>query len=87
VSPDFLTMLSDAKASDALIVYVVDLFSFECSFSSKVNEIIRSLPLVILANKRDLMPKEAKDEDLREYVAHRFRASGLPGAERRRASF
>jgi ribosome biogenesis GTPase A len=78
VSPDFLTMLSDAKASDALIVYVVDLFSFECSFSSKVNEIIRSLPLVILANKRDLMPKEAKDEDLREYVAHRFRASGLP---------
>jgi len=78
VSPDFLTMLSDAKASDALIVYVVDLFSFECSFSSKVNAIIRSLPLVILANKRDLMPKEAKDADLKEYVAHRFRASGLP---------
>ena len=34
--------------------------------------------IMILANKRDLMPKEAKDEDLREYVAHRFRASGLP---------
>jgi len=78
VSPDFLTMLKDAKASDALIVYVVDLFSFECSFSKAINEIIRSLPLMILANKRDLMPKEAKDEDLREYVAHRFRASGLP---------
>ena len=78
VSPDFLTMLKDAKASDALIVYVVDLFSFECSFSRAINDIIRSLPLVILANKRDLMPKEAKDDDLREYVAHRFRASGLP---------
>jgi hypothetical protein len=78
VSPDFLTMLADAKASDALIVYVVDLFSFECSFSSQVNDLIRSLPLVILANKRDLMPAEAKDDDLREYVAHRFRASGLP---------
>lgn len=78
VSPDFLTMLKDAQASDALIVYVVDLFSFECSFSKEINDIIRSLPLVILANKRDLMPKEAKDEDLREYVAHRFRASGLP---------
>jgi 30S ribosome assembly GTPase len=78
VSPDFLTMLKDAQASDALIVYVVDLFSFECSFSKAINDIIRSLPLVILANKRDLMPKEANDEDLREYVAHRFRASGLP---------
>lgn len=81
VSPDFLTMLNDAKASDALIVYVVDLFSFECSFSRAINDIIRSLPLVILANKRDLMPKEAVDEDLREYVAHRFRASGLPAVK------
>jgi ribosome biogenesis GTPase A len=81
VSTDFLTMLADAKASDALIVYVVDLFSFECSFSKQVNDLIRSLPLVILANKRDLMPLEAKDEDLREYVAHRFRASGLPATK------
>lgn len=78
VSPDFLTMLLDAKASDALIVYLVDLFSFECSFNAAISKTIQSLPLLVIANKRDLMPAEAKDEDLREYVAHRFRVASLP---------
>lgn len=77
-SKGFLTMLEDAAASDALIVIVVDLFSFECSFIHEVNEIIKNSPLLIIANKRDLMPQGAKDEDLKEYVAHRFRAARLP---------
>jgi ribosome biogenesis GTPase A len=78
VSPDFLTMLLDAKASDALIVYVVDLVSFECSFNTELIETIKGLNVLVLANKRDLMPKEAKDADLKEYVAHRFRVASLP---------
>jgi ribosome biogenesis GTPase A len=77
VNKDFLTMLEDAKASDAFIVYLVDLFSFECSFISKISECIRSLPMIVIANKRDLMPEEAVDADLKEYVAHRFRVAGL----------
>jgi 30S ribosome assembly GTPase len=78
VSPDFLTMLLDAKASDALIVYVVDLVSFECSFNTELIDTIKGLNVLVLANKRDLMPKEAKDADLKEYVAHRFRVASLP---------
>jgi len=77
VSPDFLTMLADAEASDALIVYVVDLFSFENSFIPEVNSLVEGLPLIVVANKRDLLPEEVPDEDLREYVAHRFRVAGL----------
>lgn len=77
VSPDFLTMLMDAKASDAFIVYVIDLYSFECSFIKDVVDAIRRLKIMVVANKRDLLPKEAKDVSLREYVAHRFRAAGL----------
>jgi hypothetical protein len=56
VDPDFLTMLKDAQASDALIVYVVDLFSFECSFIKEVSELVSHLPMIVIANKRDLMP-------------------------------
>jgi|GEM_PF-241914 ribosome biogenesis GTPase A len=77
VSPDFLTMLLDAKASDAFIVYLIDLYSFECSFVKDVVEAIQRLKILVLANKRDLLPSKAKDSDLKEYVAHRFRASGL----------
>jgi|LAHS01.1.fsa_nt_gb ribosome biogenesis GTPase A len=78
VDPDFLTMLQDAQASDALIVYVVDLFSFECSFIKEVSALVSHLPMIVIANKRDLMPAEATDDGLKEYVAHRFRVAGVP---------
>lgn len=78
IDPQFLDMLKDARASDALIVYVVDLFSFENSFNSEVTEIIEDLNILVIANKRDLLPSKAKDSDLKEYVAHRFRVARLP---------
>lgn len=77
VDNDITTMLQDAEAADALIVLVVDLFSFENSFIPEVIDIIQGLPLVVVANKRDLMPKHQNDEDLKEYVAHRCRVAKL----------
>ena len=77
VDEDYLSMLEDAEASDALIVYCLDLFSFENSFIPEVTSTIQGLPLIVVANKRDLLPLETSDEELREYVAHRCRADGL----------
>lgn len=77
IDPQYLDMLKDAQASDALIVYVVDLFSFEASFISDITSIIEGLNIVVIANKRDLMPAKCSDADLKEYVAHRFRVSHL----------
>lgn len=76
-SPEFLLMLKDAQASDALIVYLVDLFSFETSFSDEAVELLEGLKILVLANKRDLLPESADDDKLREYVAHRFRRAKL----------
>ncbi len=76
-SEGFLTMLKDARASDSLIVYVIDLFSFECSFVPEVTRLIRGLPILVVANKRDLLPKEADDEAIRSYVASVFEKEGL----------
>lgn len=72
---DYLTMMRDAAATDALIVCVVDLFSFEDSFPLDTIEIIKNNRILVVANKRDLLPKSVDDEDLREYVAHRFRVA------------
>lgn len=77
VSPEFLTMIQDAEASDALIVFIVDLFSFENSFVPEVLQVIEGLNVLVVANKRDLLPKNIPDEDLREYVAHRCRNARL----------
>ena len=80
-SQDFLSMLRDAKASDALIVFVVNLFSFECSLVPEVCEILEGLKLLVLANKRDLLPKKADDASLKKYVAQRFRKARLSVSE------
>lgn len=77
VKDDYISMLEDAQASDAMIVYVVDVFSFESSFISRITNTIEGLKILVIANKRDLLPKSVKDSELKEYVAHRFRRARL----------
>ena len=77
VGEDLLKIVEDAKAKDALLVYVINLFSFEASFSHKINEIINGMNILVVANKFDLMPKGTNEDETREYVAHRFRADGV----------
>lgn len=77
VSEDYLRFLMDAKAKNALIVYVANLFSFEASFSVQVNAIIQGMDILVIGNKFDLLPETCTEEETKEYVAHRFRASGI----------
>lgn len=77
VSDELLEIVKDAKKREALLVYVINLFSFEASFSRKINEIIKGMNILIVANKFDLMPKGTDEDETREYVAHRFRAEGV----------
>lgn len=77
VEPEFLAMLKDAKKNNALIVYLVNLFSFEAAFSHQINEIINGMNILVVGNKYDLLPKDVNPDDMKEYVAHRFRAAGL----------
>ena len=75
VSADWLEMIKDAKSSDALVIYVVDLFSFESAFPPELVTLLEGMRLMVMANKRDLIQKKVPDEEIKEYVAHRFRAS------------
>lgn len=74
---DFKTFLRDAHASDALIVYIVDLFSFEASFSVNITKELEGCKILCVATKRDLLPASYDDEKLRQYVAHRLRVAKL----------
>lgn len=77
VSEDYLRFLMDAKRKNALLVYVVNLFSFEASFSMRINAIIQGMDILVVGNKFDLLPASCTEEETKEYVAHRFRASGV----------
>ena len=76
-SEDFLTMMKDARASDAMIVDIIDLTSFECSFDLKAIESAKGLDYIIIGNKRDLIPAEYKDDDLKEYIVNVYKEYGL----------
>lgn len=77
VNEEFLTIVEQARRENALIIYVLDLFSFDSSFSPEVNEKIKNLDIIGVANKRDLFPKSVKDDKIREYVKRRAEEAGL----------
>jgi len=74
---EFIDVLREAKERGCLLVYVVNLFSFETSFSKEVIDLIQGMNILVVGTKYDLLPQSASKEEISEYVAHRFRVAGL----------
>ena len=74
---EFIDVLKEAKAKECLLVYVVNLFSFETSFSKEVIDLIQGMNILVVGTKYDLLPQTTSKEEVSEYVAHRFRVAGL----------
>lgn len=77
VDQEVLKILDDAYATDALIIWVVDLFSFNGTLNSEIAKKVKKLNVIVLGNKRDLFPVNVKDESLVEYLVDRFNAYGI----------
>lgn len=80
---DFITLLKDARKKEALIVYVVNLFSFEAAFNHEINEIIDDMNLLVIGNKFDLLPKGTDKENIRLYVEKTFKNVGFKHVEKK----
>ena len=74
---DILKILKDAVATDALIVWMVDLFNFNGTLNPDVVKKVKKLPIVVIGTKRDLMPSLATDEMLIRYLDERFSEVGI----------
>jgi ribosome biogenesis GTPase YqeH len=64
-SIDYVTILDHAKESDALVVYVLNAFSLYGSALAGIGNYLPSKVLVLI-NKRDLLPKSFADDYLRK---------------------
>ncbi len=64
ISGDYWKILQKARRKRALIVYVIDFFTYDFSFVDQVNAILKGLSILIVANKRDILPKSLNDHDL-----------------------
>ena len=62
VDKDVLKILDDAYATDAYIVWVVDLFSFNGTLNSEIAAKVKKLNVSVCGTKRDLFPQNVKDE-------------------------
>ncbi len=71
------TILKDAKEKNALFVYVINVFSFESSFSPIVNNVIKGGDILVVANKVDLLPKNIDLNKFKKYIVHIFLLNGL----------
>ena len=77
VAEDFVNILKNVGKHDALVVYVIDLFAFESSIIENLSTYLNNKPILILANKRDLIPSSVKDNKLKDWIKSRLNTLGI----------
>lgn len=74
---EYRTIMREIKEKNALVIYIVDLFSFEGAMVTKLMSLLNGIDVIAVGNKRDLLPKDADDIHLSEYVSHHLRQNKL----------
>lgn len=74
---DFLKILQEIGEKDCLVVYIVDLFDFNGSLIQGLMRHISYNDVLVLANKRDLLPKSVKDRKLEHWVRRHLKEEGI----------
>ena len=70
-------ILDDAVATDAYIVYVVDLFAFNGTLNPDIISKIKKLKVAVIGTHRDLFSILIKDETLVRFINERFEEVGV----------
>ena len=77
VDKETLKILRDAIATDALIVWVVDLFSFNGTLNPDIVKKVKKLNVVVFGTKKDLFPSWIGEETLKRFIDERFSELGI----------
>lgn len=73
IDDDSYTILKKAAIERCLIVYVIDTFAFNGIIKSQLIELIKDLPILIVANKKDLFLEKDSDNTLKSFIYDRFK--------------
>lgn len=74
---EFLSLLSSIRDTDALVVYVIDLFDLHGSMISGLKRFVGNNPILFVANKIDLYPKSVNKNKIKRWVEHYAKEFGL----------
>ena len=70
-------ILDDAVATDAYIVWVLDLFTFNGTLNPDIVSRIKKLKVAVIGTHRDLFSSLVKDETFVRFVEERFKECGI----------
>lgn len=77
----YLRLLAGIAGTDSLVVHIVDLFDFEGSVISGLHRFVGRNPVLLVANKVDLLPRVTNRERLLGWVRRQAKEQGLTIAD------
>ncbi len=74
---DFLSILQQIGEKNCLVVYIIDIFDFNGSLIQGLMRHIGNNDVLVLANKRDILPQSLKERKLEHWVRRQLKDEGL----------
>lgn len=72
-----ISLFEKARLSHALLIYVLDLSTFPFLFFEQIHPFLQGLDVLLIANKRDILPQSWKKERLRFQILQICKEKGL----------
>jgi ribosome biogenesis GTPase YqeH len=74
---DFLSILQTIGETDSLILYIIDIFDFNGSMISGLTRHLYQNDILVVANKRDILPKSLKDRKIEHWLRRQLKEEGI----------
>lgn len=74
---DFLTMVSQIRDTDGLVVHVLDIFDVSGSLINSLPRIVGNKPVILVGNKLDLLPKSTNKRKLTQWLQTSAKEAGI----------
>lgn len=74
---DFLDMVSGIQQASGLVVHLIDVFDIQGSLLSSLPRIVGDKPIILVANKIDLLPKSTNLRKLKQWIISAAKEVGI----------
>lgn len=74
---DFLNILNQIGEENCLVIYLVDLFDFNGSLIQGLVRHINYNDMIVVGNKRDILPKSIKDHKIKMWLNRQLKKEGI----------
>ncbi|HLS66419.1 MAG TPA: ribosome biogenesis GTPase YqeH [Pseudogracilibacillus sp.] len=74
---DFFTLISSISETDSLIIHLIDIFDVEGTLLKSLPRIVGNNPIVLVANKIDLLPKSTNKRKVLHWLARKAKEANI----------